>query len=218
MQGRPVYFTLGNITKDICHKVTFSATVLIGYLPILKASRLFILSDTQVKANTRLLPFGMGEIVTPLKCAGLKDVLMGCVDGYARHCFPVLAAYVADNSEQCMIACGKNNRSHWCTVTQHQHGDAVTAPARNPMRTANNIALRLRKITTDTFHTHSLNTVNKSFSANLLHTNIFTYLTPNLLHQFHCGVFKDHLLSLVRHCVLVLQEEPLPQAPGLQSC
>jgi hypothetical protein len=194
-QGWPVYLTVGNVSKEVRPKVTSGATVLIGYLPVLKASRIFASADSQAAANAQLFHYCMGEIVAPLRKAGLEGVLMGCADGYARRCFPVLAAYVADNPEQCMIAGCKNNRCHRCTVAPDHRGDPGTASPRDPLRTANDIAARLHKVTTDTFSMHGLNPVERPFWAGLPHANIFTCLTPDLLHQIHRGVFKDHLLA-----------------------
>ena len=35
-QAWPVYLTIGNIFKDICHQPSLHGTVLIGYLPVAK--------------------------------------------------------------------------------------------------------------------------------------------------------------------------------------
>ncbi|EIW82965.1 hypothetical protein CONPUDRAFT_88991 [Coniophora puteana RWD-64-598 SS2] len=61
------------------------------------------------------------------------------------------------------------------------------------------------------------------FWADLLHTNIFRYISSDILHQIHQGVFKDHLLKWCTNLVnknpntnLDKQFEAIPPYAGLQ--
>jgi hypothetical protein len=151
----------------------------------------------------------MAQIVAPLKAAGQDGVLMGCADGNIRCCYPIHAAYIANNPEQCLISCVKNNTCHWCDIPAKQRGDYSRGVPCKPDRTVLNLAAKaLNVATTTTFVESSLNPVDKPFWADLPHTDIFQSLTPDLLHQLHCGVFKDHLL---KWCQTILTNEEIDQ-------
>jgi hypothetical protein len=204
-QAWPVYLTIGNLPKELRRKPSSHATLLIGYLPVSKMAA-FKKAD-RAKANANLFHYCMGKILAPLRQAGSEGVLMGCADGRVRHCYLILAAYVADNPEQCLIACCKNTRCHRCVIPSNRRGEYVPpghrardpdfAP-RNPDRAANDLFAKLHETTTDTFGSHGLTDVEEPFWAHLPHTDIFVCLTPDLLHQVHRGVFKDHILEWCR--------------------
>jgi hypothetical protein len=185
--------TLGNISKDVRNRQNSHASVLVGYLPVTKLDCFKKPDRTKILAD--LFHYCMGRIVQPLEEAGRHGVYMGCADGQVRHCFPLLAAYIADNPEQCLIACVKNNSCHRCTVPVDQRGDYYTGSLRDPKRTVLDLSAKVIGVTTSTFDSNSLNPVDRPFWANLPFTDIFTCLTPDLLHQLHRGVFKDHLLQ-----------------------
>ncbi|KAJ3776201.1 hypothetical protein FB446DRAFT_629886, partial [Lentinula raphanica] len=106
----PVYLTLGNIPKATRRKPGSRACVLIAYLPVDK----FIkddLSKTQLKLrNYQLFHRSMAIVLGPLKAAGNPKgagILMIGGDGAVRRVYPVLACYIADYPEQCLVTCTK---------------------------------------------------------------------------------------------------------------
>ncbi|KAG8730719.1 hypothetical protein FRC10_002397, partial [Ceratobasidium sp. 414] len=98
----PVYITIGNIPKSIRAKVNSYSTLLLAYLPVPKLQCFPAKERGDQKA--RIFHESMAQILDPLLTAGVDGVEMNCGDGYVRHCYPILAAYIADNPEQTMIA------------------------------------------------------------------------------------------------------------------
>jgi hypothetical protein len=168
--------------------------MLIGYLPVPKLSAFKPGSHSDASSN--VFHHCMDEILEPLKEAGKSGVTMACADGYARHCFPVMAAYIADNPEQCLVACCKTSRCFQCKISTNQRGDHTRGEPRDHRRTADDLHSRVfMNTTTKEYEQDGLNAVGKPFWADLPHADIFKCLTPDLLHQIHRGVFKDHLLQ-----------------------
>jgi hypothetical protein len=192
-QAWPVYMTIGNIAKDVRKKVSSGASILIGYLPVTKLE--CFKKASRSKAQADLFHFCMRTLLAPLKKAGSEGIPIGCSDGYTRWCHLVLAAYVADNPEQCLIAGVKQNRCHVGTVPIDERGDFAHCPPRDPERTAEDLRAKMFGTTTQTFLDHGLNGIDAPFWEDLPFCNIFRCLTPDLLHQFHRGMFSDHIFE-----------------------
>lgn len=78
----------------------------------------------------------MEKLVEPLVRAGTDGVKLKCGDGYYRHCYPILAAYIADNPEQTMIAGCRKNLCYECLVDRDERGDWIICCARHHKHTA----------------------------------------------------------------------------------
>ena len=106
-QAWPVYLTIGNIEKDTRCKSSAHAAVLVGYLP---ATTLDCFTKAaQPLASYRLFHLCMSKLLKLLVEAGRCVVEMVCTDGFIRHVYLILAAYVANHPEQCLVACCKEN-------------------------------------------------------------------------------------------------------------
>ncbi|KAG9107022.1 hypothetical protein FRC07_008704, partial [Ceratobasidium sp. 392] len=191
----PVYITLGNIPKSIRAQVNSYSSLLLAYLPVPKLH--CFPSKTRGDQKARIFHESMAQILEPLISAGKDGIEMDCGDGYVRRCYPILAAYIADNPEQTLIAGCQRNLCHRCTVPQDERGDLPETPypPRIPDHTA--VALEAHDYghTSTLFDKQGLKPFGKPFWADLPHANIFSSLTPDILHQLHKGVFKEHLME-----------------------
>ncbi|KAJ7674410.1 hypothetical protein B0H17DRAFT_1207991 [Mycena rosella] len=204
----PVYLTIGNIAKDTRRKASSHATILIGYLPTPKMD---CFSDaTHSVAKYRLFHYCMGLILKSMADAGTNGVHMTCADGCIHNVHPILAAYVADYPEQCLVACCMENRCPICKVLPGDRGENSVHPKRDVDEILAYIH-RFEKEASNAAFKHEFVKVLglrpvAPFGAGLPHSNIFQAFTPDILHQLHKGVFKDHL---VLWCTAVIGEKEM---------
>ncbi|KAF9237171.1 hypothetical protein BU15DRAFT_49017 [Melanogaster broomeanus] len=202
----PIYLTIGNISKDIRCQPSKHACVLLGYLPTTKLE--CFSRTTRSVAHYRLFHYCMTQILEPMVDAGKTGVPMTCPDGYVRHLYPILAAYVADFPEQCLITCCKESRCPKCTVACKNRGDLASSDARTPKHTLKNLQKYQKgDMQTKEFEDKlGLRAIYEPFWATLPHSDIFQSITPDILHQLHKGVFKDHIVAW---CTEIIGEEEL---------
>ncbi|KAJ7429562.1 hypothetical protein B0H11DRAFT_1944597 [Mycena galericulata] len=189
----PVYLTIGNIGKETRRQVSSHATVLIGYLPIPKFDCFD--KNTRSLAKYRLFHECMAVIMQSVIEAGQTGQPMVCADSMTRNVWPIFAAYVADYPEQCLVSCSKENRCPICTVSPKERGDHQEHPLRDVRETLYLMQRQQAGQKDAAFDDHGMRAVYPPFWANLPHSDIFQSFTPDLLHQLHKGVFKDHLVS-----------------------
>lgn len=202
----PVYLTLGNIAKETRRQVSAHATVLLGYLPIPKFD---CFSDkTRSLTKYRLFHYCMEKILMSLVAAGNSGEEMMCADGWTRKVWPILAAYVADYPEQCLASCCMENRCPFCTVEPNSRGNHIPADQRSVRETLFYLERKHAGEKDTAFKTWGLRDIPAPFWRILPFSNIFTAFTPDLLHQLHKGVFKDHL---VKWCTAILSDEVIDQ-------
>ena len=187
-----MYISIGNIAKAVCRQPSKRGTILLAYIPVAK---LECLSPKDVQGRAyRLFHYCMTHILKPLVQPGHHGVKMTCADNHIRLIFPILASYIANYSEQCLIAANKENACPICEVAPDQRGEPLAAQPRSPGK----VLQALRTCTTTPSQAYkqlSLRPIMQPFWADLPHTNIFQCFTPDLLHQLHKGVFKDHLVK-----------------------
>ncbi|KAI0258459.1 hypothetical protein BC834DRAFT_926511 [Gloeopeniophorella convolvens] len=201
----PVYLTLGNISADIRRQPSKHATILIGYLPVCKMDTFS--PERRAVARHRLFHYCMERLLAPLVEAGQHGVNTTCADGFIRRVFPILAAFVADFPEQCLVSCCRRNTCPGCPVEPKRAGEPLHTEFRDAQATLESI------------REHMDGKPSPAFDSDNLHEHLFLH-HADLLHQLHKGVFKDHLVSW---CVEIMGYEEvdtrfksMPSFPGLR--
>ncbi|KAI0081369.1 hypothetical protein K474DRAFT_1759598 [Panus rudis PR-1116 ss-1] len=219
----PVYLSIGNIGKATRRKVSARATVLVGYIPVSKLE-CFAKGpngSNRALANYRLFHRCMRKILEPLIEAGKSGILMMCADGKIRKVFPLLAAYVADHPEQCLVV---NVKENFCPKGKVSPGERG-ALSECVLRKVDEVIEALNKhkkgeLNEAIFEASGLRPVYNPFWRDFPHCNMFDSISPDILHQLHKGVFKDHLMAWLTR--LLTEEEidrrfkAIPQMPGLR--
>ena len=134
----------------------------------------------------------------PLVKAGLEGVETVCADSFIQLVHPILAAYVADHPEQCLVTCCSENQCPRCTVLPEKCRKPLHSVLRE-LEKVLKVLERRRKL--KQFDDEGLRAVFDPFWHNLPHANIFAVITPDILHQLHKGMFKDHLVKWITSIV-----------------
>ena len=191
----PVYLTIGNIPKEIRRKPSFHAQTLLGYLPATRLENIQNQSSRR-RALANLFHACMGKILQPLESAGITGVELATGGGVVHRCHPLLAAFVGDFPEQCLVSCSKHCPR--CPVAKDELGKDYCLPARDvsPILEALHSLHDGPAVYAKACEAAGIKPVVNPFWANLPYANIFQSITPDILHQLYQGVIK-HIVSWV---------------------
>ncbi|KAJ7853846.1 hypothetical protein B0H14DRAFT_3085568 [Mycena olivaceomarginata] len=171
---------LTRFKKGVRRSPSSRPTILIGYILVTK---LEIFSQAKRAAvSHQLFHDCMQVILEPLRAAGVDGVEMDCADGFVRRMFPILAAYIADYPEQCLVACCRENSCPRCLVQPKQRGESLNSTLRDPGETLRVIVDQSQNQFPAKFVDQNLRPINP-FWADFPHCDIFSSMTPDLLHE-----------------------------------
>ena len=193
-QAWPVYLTIGNLSKDLRRQPSRRTQILIGYIPVTKLE--CFSKSRRALEGYRLFHECMRAIVKPLIKAAQEGVEMVCADGFVRRVYPILAAYVADHPEQCLVSGCQENFCPKCSVHAKALGEPVYSVMKDQASVWEIIEEQARGNKPEEFTKYGLRLIDP-FWRDLPHCDIFSCITPDILHQLHKGVFKDHTVSWV---------------------
>ncbi|KAA1479326.1 hypothetical protein DENSPDRAFT_862008 [Dentipellis sp. KUC8613] len=220
----PVYLTIGNISKDIRRKPSYRAQILIAYLPIADLAHL---SDDAARViRARMFHEAMTVVLKTLVGVGRTGTELTSGDGAVRKCFPIVAVYVADHPEQCLICCTRfGQQCPKCSAAVKDFGDHKLESwerrkQKDTLRTLRKASklpsfARHEAVLKDAGLTHTVN----PFWASLPFCNIHDTISPDILHQLIQGMIK-HLIQWVTAIVGTVELDArlkcLPEAHGVR--
>jgi hypothetical protein len=206
----PVYLTLGNIPKAKRRKLNHRACILIAYLPVDKALPQSGDVAADIKCKTyQLFHDAMRVVLQPLIEAGKQGVELTDGKGEVRMVHPVIAAYVADYPEQCLVTLAKYGTCPRCQVSATELQNKPQYDARTRGFTMNVIRdarlsvpggdrKRRRKVHTKCMEKDVAGGTFDPFWVNFpLTCDIHRAMTPDILHQLYQGVVV-HLIHWIQ--------------------
>ncbi|EGN96438.1 hypothetical protein SERLA73DRAFT_26591, partial [Serpula lacrymans var. lacrymans S7.3] len=118
----PVYLTLENLPRSMRRKPSKHACILIAYLSVSKNVG-DNLSKKQKSAHIQqLFHDSMCIVLEPLIEPGKCGMEVTGGDGRVRRIHPILACYVADYPEQCLVTCAKYGTCPKCNASEDTMG------------------------------------------------------------------------------------------------
>ena len=222
----PVYLTIGNIAKHARRAPSMRAQRLVGYLPVGKLDKSFSARRSR-EARTRLYHDSMRLICQSLFVPARDGIRLADSQGAVRLCHTVLASYIADYPEQCLVTCTRYGQA--CPICfskkksfgRNEHGElrdqSLTWATIDAFFSAD--SRDSRKTTLDELNIEGLNPVDQPFWLDWSFANVHAAMTSDVLHQLVQGMGKhlvQWLIALADPKELDARVQRLPLAHNLR--
>ena len=215
----PIYLTLSNIPRAMCRKPSQSACILIVYLSVNKDVGKGLTHKQKSARIQQLFHDSMWLVLDPLVQVGKQEVEVTGGDGMVCLVCPVLACYVTDYPEQCLVSCTKYGTCPCCLSRALRHRGL--GPPHTQKETSTIISNACESASSET-HFQQLykeelvsGGVRQPFWEGFPLCDIYICITPDVLHQLYQGVVKH----MIDWCSSLIDDEELDsQVRGLPSC
>ena len=179
MTGVPIHW---QISKNIWSQPSTHTTILVGYLPVVKL-------DCYNKATRSVQGYWlfyhcMGMIFRSLIKARVEGVEMVCADRWIQDVYVILAAYVTDFPEQCLVICCMENRCPRCTVNPKDWGSCLESRFCNKTEMLELLSKHQQGRDPPEFEKQGLQAVYNPFWADLPHCDIFSCFTSDFFTNY----------------------------------
>jgi hypothetical protein len=203
-EAYPAYLTIGNIPKDIRRKPSSHAQLLFAYLPTVQFKTATTSQKNICLAKARAFHYTMSHIFKSLKTVGKQGKLMIGGNGEVRNCYPVIAAYVADYPEQCLVSCTRYTHCPICICPPDKlglFGDYDHRQSRETLKTLSNAnSARTIGEAEEILQKGGVTAIHSPFWEGLPFADIHSCITPDILHQLYQGLIK-HLTTWIQHII-----------------
>ena len=132
--------------------------------------------------------------------AGREGIILVSGDGAVRRCYPILAAYIGDYPEQILVALTKSGTCPICPAPRDDIGnwDSILEPRNtkeiiDALNSIDKGAAEFTKACSDA----GIKPVQCVFWKDLPFIDIYSSITPDILHQLYQGLLK-HLIAWIR--------------------
>ncbi|KAJ3553348.1 hypothetical protein NP233_g12667 [Leucocoprinus birnbaumii] len=199
----PVYLTIGNLPKHIRRKPSRQGQILLAYLPTTKLEHITNQASRR-RTLTNMFHACLKFIMRPLETAGKEGEYMLSGDGLIRRCFPILATYIGDYPEQVLVTLVKTGECPVCEADRNELGSLESI---GPPREIAPILSALEELEAgnaqgfvDACADVGIKPVPLPFWKDLPFLNIYSSITPDILHQLYQGVLKHVISWLIQAC------------------
>ncbi|KAJ7798379.1 hypothetical protein B0H13DRAFT_2245195 [Mycena leptocephala] len=128
--------------------------------------------------------------------ATLVPIIIASDKTHVRKAYLIIAAYIADYPEQCLVCCCGESSCPGCLCEPNCRGHTTHSKWQCPAETLQLLADQSNSeypVGLMDQHLHAIN----PFWSDLPHCDMFRSMTPDLLHELHNGVFGDHIVKWV---------------------